>query len=127
MDARVVKRILMGEKMTAVDLADILQRREVLIAETNALVGDALVAFPTSPGVAMDITPLEASHDAFFAANGKALRNTMLGNFLDWCGLAIPNGFDHDGMPTSFLLSAPHGKDTAVLSAGLSIEDIVRS
>ena len=127
MDARVVKRILMGEKMTAVDLADVLQRREILIAETDALIGDALVAFPTSPGVAMDITPLEASHDAFFAANAKALRNTMLGNFLDWCGLAIPNGFDHDAMPTSFLLSAPHGRDTAVLPAGLSIEDMVRS
>jgi aspartyl-tRNA(Asn)/glutamyl-tRNA(Gln) amidotransferase subunit A len=56
----------------------------------------------------------------------KTLRNTMLGNFLDWCGVALPSGRDGDGMPTSFLLSAPHGGDEAVLSAALTAEPYVR-
>jgi aspartyl-tRNA(Asn)/glutamyl-tRNA(Gln) amidotransferase subunit A len=56
----------------------------------------------------------------------KTLRNTMLGNFLDWCGVALPSGRDGDGMPTSFLLSATHGGDEAVLSAALTAEPYVR-
>src|SRR6202022_4598402 len=88
MDRRVVKRILMAEKMTAVDLVEVLQRRTLLIAETNATIGDVIVAFPTTPHVAMPIAPLEASDEVFFRDNAQTLRNTMLGNFLDWCGVA---------------------------------------
>jgi aspartyl-tRNA(Asn)/glutamyl-tRNA(Gln) amidotransferase subunit A len=126
MDPRVVKRILLAEKMTAVDLVEVLFQRRRLIAEATALVGDGFYAFPTTPHVAMPIAPLEADMDAFFAANFKTLRNTMLGNFLDWCGVQIPSGRDSDGMPTGFLLSAPHGRDTGVQSAALAIEALVK-
>jgi len=126
MDARVVKRILLAEKMTAVDLVVVLEERRRMIAETEALIGDAFVAFPTTPHVAMPIAPLEADHDVFFRNNAKTLRNTMLGNFLDWCGVSIPNGTDSGGMPTAFLLSASHGRDTDVLSAALGAEHLIR-
>lgn len=126
MDARVVKRILLADKMTAVDLVVVMDERARLIAETNSLIGDAIVAFPTTPHVAMPIAPLEADHDVFFRNNAKTLRNTMLGNFLDWCGVSIPNGTDAGGMPTGFLFSAPHGHDADVLSAGLGTEDLIR-
>jgi aspartyl-tRNA(Asn)/glutamyl-tRNA(Gln) amidotransferase subunit A len=125
-DRRVVKRIRMAETMTAVDLVAVLQARARLIAETTAAIGDAVVAFPTTPHVAMPIAPLEADDDLFVQVNLKTLRNTMLGNFLDWCGVAIPSGVDAQGMPTSLLLSAPHGRDTALLSAALSLETLVR-
>lgn len=126
MDARVVKRIRLAEKMTAVDLVEVMYQRRKLIAECNALIGGALVIFPTTPHVAMDIAPLAADHDVFFRVNAKTLRNTMLGNFLDWCGVAIPSGTDQQGMPTGFLLSAQHGRDTDALSAALTIENLVR-
>ena len=115
MDRRVVKRLLMAEKMTAVDLAEVLQTRARLVADTNAFLGDVIVAFPTTPHVVMPIAPLEADDEVFFRNNALTLRNTMLGNFLDWCGVAIPSGADADGMPTSILLSATHGRDAAVL------------
>ena len=127
MDRRVVKRLLTAEKMTAVDLVEVLQTRGHLIAETNALIGDAVIAFPTTSHVAMPIAPLEADDEVFFQNNLRTLRNTMLGNFLDWCGVAIPSGVDADGMPTSILLSATHGRDTAVLSAALAAEPIIHS
>ena len=126
MDPRVVRRIRMAQPMTAVDLLEIIPARARLIAETNALIGEALVAFPTTPHTALPLAPLVDDIEAFFRANAKTLRNTMLGNFLDWCGLSIPSGFDGDGMPTGFLLSAPHGRDTALLSAGLSAEHLIR-
>ena len=126
MDARVAKRILAAGKMTAVDLVITLEARRRMIAETDALIGDALVAFPTTPTVAMPIAPLEADQDVFFRHNARTLRHTTFGNFLDWCGVAIPNGTDGDGMPTSFLLSAPYGRDAAMLSAALTLETSIR-
>ncbi len=126
MDQRVVKRILQVERMTAVDLVVIFEERKKMIAETNALIGDAILAFPTTPHVAMPIAPLEADHDVFFRNNAKTLRNTMVGNFLDWCGVSIPNGTDAGGMPTGFLFSAPHGRDAEVLSTALGTEDVIR-
>jgi aspartyl-tRNA(Asn)/glutamyl-tRNA(Gln) amidotransferase subunit A len=127
MDQRVVSRIKLAEKMTAVDLVEILRKRNELIAEASALVGDGVVVCPATPHVAMPIAPLEASVDEFVRVNLKTLRNTMLGNFLDWCGLSVPNGTDKDGMPTGFLFSAPHGRDSGILAIGLALESILRS
>lgn len=126
MDQRVVKRIKQAEHMTAVDLVEVMLRRKELITQCDAFIGEAIVVCPTTPHVAMPIAPLEANMDEFFRVNAKTLRNTMLGNFLDWCGLAIPNGADRDGMPTGFLLSAQHGRDAAVLSSGLALEKMIR-
>jgi aspartyl-tRNA(Asn)/glutamyl-tRNA(Gln) amidotransferase subunit A len=126
MDQRVVQRVRLAEKMTAVDLVEIMYQRQQLIAATAQLIGDAIVVCPTTPHVAMPIAALEADNEEFFRVNAKTLRNTMLGNFLDWCGLSIPNGVDHDGMPTGFLFSAPHGRDQDLLSVGLALEAVVR-
>jgi aspartyl-tRNA(Asn)/glutamyl-tRNA(Gln) amidotransferase subunit A len=126
MDQRVVKRIKMADQMSAVDLVEVLLRRQELIAECNALIGDAIVACPTTPHVAMPIAPLEVDMEEFFRVNAKTLRNTMLGNFLDWCGLAIPSGVDSNSMPTGFLLSARHGRDAHILGQGLTLETLIR-
>jgi aspartyl-tRNA(Asn)/glutamyl-tRNA(Gln) amidotransferase subunit A len=126
MDARVVQRIKLAEKMTAVDLVEIMFQRKQLIAAANDLIGDGIVVCPTTPHVAMPIAPLEADVEEFFRVNAKTLRNTMLGNFLDWCGLSIPSGTNSNGMPMGFLLSAPHGQDAQILSTGLALEALIR-
>lgn len=126
-DRRVVARIRLAWNMTAYDLLEIQRKRADLIAEAKTAIGDAIVAFPTTAHVAMPIAPLEADDHLFARENAKTLRNTMIGNFLDWCGLAMPNGVDGESMPTSLLLSAPHGRDTALLSAALAVEPIIRT
>jgi len=103
-----------------------MEARKRMIAESTALIGDAIIAYPTTPHVAMPIAPLEADHDVFFRNNARTLRNTLIGNFLDWCGVSVPNGHDGDGMPTGFLLSAPHGADHAVLATALGAENLIR-
>ena len=64
--------------------------------------------------------------DLFHKVNLKVLRNTMLGNFLGLCGLAIPNGRDSKGLPTSILFSASHGRDDFLLGHGLEVERVLR-
>lgn len=126
MDARVLRRILLGDAMSAVDLLILQQARTRLMAATAARIGHNIILCPTTPTTAMETAPLEADQDVFFHHNFLTLRNTSLGNFLDWCGVSIPNGTDHDGMPTACLLSAPTGHDTALLCAALGCEDIIR-
>ncbi|UYV35692.1 amidase [Rhodobacteraceae bacterium D3-12] len=126
MDARVVNRIRQAETMSALDLIALQQARARTMASSARRIGNALVLCPTTAVTAWDTAPLEADQQAFSRANALTLRNTSLGNFLDWCGVSIPNGTDPDGMPTGFLMSAPTGQDTALLSAALGCEEIIR-
>jgi aspartyl-tRNA(Asn)/glutamyl-tRNA(Gln) amidotransferase subunit A len=125
MDQRVVTRTSLGEKITLPDYLAILETRKRLIAETEALIGNRFIAMPSVAHVAPKIADL-ADDEAFFAANGKTLRNTMLGNFLDWCGVSIPCGTGDADMPVGFLLSANANRDDALLQSAMAYEEIIR-
>jgi aspartyl-tRNA(Asn)/glutamyl-tRNA(Gln) amidotransferase subunit A len=126
-DRRVVKRIMDGKRMTAFDLLSIQRGRQRMIPKLIRQLRGALLVMPTSPITAPEVAPLEKSDEIFHRVNLLALRNTMLGNILDLCAVAMPNGVDHDGMPTSILFSAPHGEDERLLAASLELERIVAS
>jgi aspartyl-tRNA(Asn)/glutamyl-tRNA(Gln) amidotransferase subunit A len=85
-----------------------------------------LLVSPTLPHVAPPIAPLIADDELFFAMNGKTLRNTLIGNFLEWCGVSIPCGTGEAGMPVGLLLSGLPHADDHLLSAALAAEDIIR-
>ncbi|GLS35942.1 hypothetical protein GCM10010869_15310 [Mesorhizobium tianshanense] len=78
-----------------------------------------MFAFPTVPHIAPPIASLTTDDDRFFNVNAKTLRNTMIGNFLDWCGVSIPCGTGAAGMPVGFLLSALPGEDERLLAFSL--------
>jgi len=126
MDQRVVARTRLGEKTSMPDYIAILDARARMIAETEALIGDRFVAMPSVAHVAPKIEPLLGDDDAFFAMNGKTLRNTGFGNFLDWCGVSIPCGTGDADMPVGFLLSGLTNRDEALLQAAMAHEEIVR-
>jgi aspartyl-tRNA(Asn)/glutamyl-tRNA(Gln) amidotransferase subunit A len=125
MDRRVAARLKAGAKVTLPDYLALVFARRKLIADTNAQLAGAFVAFPTSPIVAPPIAPLENDDERFFATNARVLRNTSLGNFLDWCGVSLPSGADANGMPTALLLSATARNDEALLSLAMGCEALV--
>lgn len=127
MDPRVVKRTLLGEKISLSDYFDILAARERLTAAFEARLGpsDILVS-PTLPIVAPAIQPLIDDEDLFFQTNGKTLRNTLVGNFLDWCGVSLPCGTGADGMPVGLLLSGPRNSDERVLAVAAAVDGQLR-
>jgi aspartyl-tRNA(Asn)/glutamyl-tRNA(Gln) amidotransferase subunit A len=124
-DPRVVARILNGKRMTARDLVALQVARRRLGRAMIAELDGALLAMPTVPHVAPEIGAVEADQGRFHALNLKNLRNPMLGNFLDLCGLALPTGRDAQGLPTSILISAPGGADARLMSAGLAVEPLL--
>lgn len=126
MDPRVVKRTLLGEKITLADYVETLDARERLTAAFEARLGPAeLVLSPTLPHVAPALQPLVDNEDLFFQTNGKTLRNTLIGNFLDWCGVSLPCGVDADGLPVGLLVSAPKGNDDRLLAMAAAVEGLL--
>ena len=121
-DPRVVARILGGKEMTGRDVIEVQQARKHLTAELGAELAGALLVMPTCPHTAPETAPLEADPELFHRVNLKTLRNTMIGNFLRTCGLAIPNGADPQGLPTSILFSAPGNADETLLTYGRALE-----
>lgn len=126
MDPRVVSRTRLGANIGLPAYIEIIDARARLIAEVDSLIGGSLVAFPTIPHVAPPIAPLTTDDALFVQTNAKTLRNTLLGNFLDWCGVSIPCGTGDAGMPVGFLLSGPARADETLLSVALSAEPVIR-
>jgi len=125
-DPRVVARMIRGSSMSAYDLLALHAARDGLQKKLKADLGGALLAFPTVPHVAPEVAPLEADSALFHAVNLMTLRNTMLGNFLNLAGFALPSGTDAAGLPTSFLLSAPAGSESQLFAASLAVESAAR-
>ena len=82
---------------------------------------------PTTPDTAPALSAFEGDDAAFAHHNLRANRNTSIGSFYDLPGLAIPNGHDAAGLPTSFLLSAPSSADGQLLAAGMAAEKTIRN
>ncbi|MDB5523978.1 MAG: gatA [Rhizobium sp.] len=127
MDRRVVVRARLGEKTSMASYIEILNARERMIASMAKSIapGEILVS-PTLPHVAPPIAPLVADDDLFVKTNGKTLRNTLIGNFLDWCGVSIPCGTGDAGMPVGLLLSGLPDADEHLLSVALAADETVR-
>ncbi|MFV2093615.1 MAG: amidase family protein, partial [Hyphomicrobiales bacterium] len=126
-DPRVVHRIMQGAAMSANDLLYIQNTRRKTMGTLALALGRALLAMPTTPITAPKIAPLDADSELFHKVNLHALRNTAIGNFLGLCGLAIPNGRDRKGLPTSILFNAPVGQDDSLLGYGLEIDRVLPS
>ncbi|MGH6979939.1 MAG: amidase family protein, partial [Stellaceae bacterium] len=125
MDRRVASRLKAGAKIALPDYLAMAFARRKIVADANALLAGCFVAFPATPMVAPAIAPLEKDDALFFTANARLLRNTSLGNFLDWCGVSLPSGTDGNGMPTALLLSATARNDDALLSLAQGCEALV--
>ena len=125
-DRRVVARARLGENTTMPKYVEILSARNRMIAELSNEIGvDELLVSPTLPHVAPVIAPLLEDDDAFVRTNAKTLRNTLIGNFFDWCGVSLPCGFGDAGMPVGLLLSGLANNDDRLLGAALAVEDAI--
>ena len=126
-DPRVAARIVLGRSARATDYIDLVARRAAFIgdAERVLLPLDAMV-LPTAALVAPPVADLEASDEEYFRANGRALRNTAIVNFIDGCALSVPC-HEPGTAPVGFMVAGPAGSDRHVLAVGLAIEQVLSS
>ncbi|OLP43028.1 amidase [Rhizobium oryziradicis] len=126
MDHRVVERTRKGEAISLPQYIEILERRKQMIAQFSAQIApNEFILTPTLPHVAPPTAPLHADDELFVKTNGKTLRNTSIGNFLNWCGVSIPCGVGNANMPIGLLVSGLAGSDDALLGLSLAVEDAI--
>ena len=111
--------------MGAADYIDLQQARRRWIAQVEARIApyDALL-MPTVPVVAPPIADLQASDDAYTAANGLILRNCTFINFLDGCALSLPCHRPGDA-PVGLMLAGPAMADARILALGAAVEPLL--
>jgi aspartyl-tRNA(Asn)/glutamyl-tRNA(Gln) amidotransferase subunit A len=127
MDRIVAMRMRLGTKTTMTDYIALLEARQRMTASFSSLIAaNEIIVSPTLPHVAPPIAPLTKDDELFFKTNARTLRNTLIGNFLDWCGVSIPCGRGAAGMPVGLLLSGLPNTDEHLLSVALAAEEIVR-
>ncbi|HEX7386757.1 MAG TPA: amidase [Castellaniella sp.] len=121
-DPRVASRIIRCQAMTAADYIDLIAIRARWIASIEQrLRGRDALLMPTVPIVAPRISELQASDDAYFAANRLILRNPTLINFLDGCALSLPCHTEGDA-PVGLMVAGCAMQDHHVLNVGVTIE-----
>lgn len=122
MDQRVRTRMLTASQFSTTDYIQLQWERDRLQQTITETLASKFLLFPTTPITAPELNLLESSDDLFASVNLKALRNTMLGNYLGTPGVSLPIGTNTDGLPFGALISAPFGQDDKVLAAAKAVE-----
>ena len=120
-DPNVLARIEIGARMTASDYIDLLHARAALIRDTDARSGgcDGLL-MPAVACVAPRFADV-AEPTAFARANGLALRNASLINFLDRCALSVPMSRAGE-MPSGLMIVGETMGDARLLAVCEAVE-----
>ncbi|ACS87208.1 amidase [Musicola paradisiaca] len=121
-DPRVLSRIRKGEALGDAQARELASRRVDWQQRAAATwQGFDAVLMPTVPMVAPAIDELAADENAYFAANGLALRNTAIFNFLDGCAISLPCHRPGDA-PVGLMAGSLHGRDDELLSWARELE-----
>jgi aspartyl-tRNA(Asn)/glutamyl-tRNA(Gln) amidotransferase subunit A len=121
-DPRVGKRIALGAAMSGADYVELGLVRAVFIREIEALAApyDAIL-MPTAACVAPTLAEVDASDDAYFKWNMRALRNCGLLNFLDGCAITLPCHAPGDA-PVGLAVCGTAMSDRRTLAVAAAIE-----
>jgi len=123
-DPRVAVRILKGREQSAADYLELQRARAELQHAVRSVTAtfDA-VLMPTVPMIAPPLRELE-SDAGYFRANGLALRNPAVANFLDCCAISIPVQRAGEA-PVGLMLMGEHGQDRALLAVARGVEELL--
>jgi Asp-tRNA(Asn)/Glu-tRNA(Gln) amidotransferase A subunit family amidase len=125
MDPRVALRLERGGAAGDEVYEALLGRRGRLAAASQEMFAGAMLVLPTVACTSPLLQPLLDDDDAYFAANARVLRNTMIANLLDWCAVSLPMGRDERGLWTGFMLCAGRGQDRALLEVARLLAPII--
>jgi aspartyl-tRNA(Asn)/glutamyl-tRNA(Gln) amidotransferase subunit A len=114
-DPHIRPRIQLGRDVSARDYLRTLAEREERRREFAAALADTdALLTPTVQTAAIPLDRVDQS--------GTAAYFTRAGNYLGLCGLAVPNGFTPDGLPTSLQILCGPGEEALALRIGWAYE-----
>ena len=112
-------RIAAGGRIAQADYEAALQRRQAdMAAFAAAMQGIDALLMPACDQAAQPLDAADVRHTGL----GKLLRPA---NFLGTAAIALPAGFDVEGMPLAVQLLAPAGGDAALLDCAAMLESVL--
>ncbi len=119
LDPVVATRMRPGRELSAIDYLDAFdawRRLQASFTERTAGIDGFLVPATMLP--ARPLAEVDATAESYARMNGEYLRNTSIGNRLEWCGLSVPCGFTDDGLPIGLMIHAAAMHEHVVLRVG---------
>jgi aspartyl-tRNA(Asn)/glutamyl-tRNA(Gln) amidotransferase subunit A len=122
-DPIVRQRLIQGKDVSATEYLSTTRawaqlRAKVLQALRHV---DALLV-PTTMLPALPVADLDASLEAYNTRNLQYLRNTVIGNVLNLCGLSVPCGFTSQGLPIGLMIYGKPASEDVILRVGYAFE-----
>jgi len=125
LDPVVAQRMIKGRDITL----DKYLQTSYLARQLRAKVGNALedvdaLLVPATPVPARPVAEIDTQMDSYLAQNIRYLRNTSIGNILNFCGLSVPCGFTSSGLPIGLLIYGKPFSEDLVLRAGYAFQKV---
>lgn len=123
LDPIVAHRIIKGKDISAPEYIHMTREWERLRAETARTLSE--VDLLLCPATAIPAEPLEQvdqSPETYSERNLYYLRNTAIGNILNFCGLSVPCGHTAEGLPIGLMIYGKPFQEEKVLRAGYAYQ-----
>jgi len=123
LDPVVAQRMIKGRDITA----DQYLQTNFLARKLRANAGNTLkevdaLLVPATPVPARPVAEVDNDLENYLAQNIRYLRNTSIGNLLNFCGLTVPCGFTKSGLPIGLLIYGKPFREDVVLRAGYAYQ-----
>ncbi len=119
LDPVVAERMRHGFELSAVELLETYQTWSRLRASfAQRAAGIDAFLMPSTMLPARPVVEVDASPESYARFNAAYLRNTSIGNRLEWCGLSVPCGMTTDGLPIGLMIQAPSGHEHVAIRVG---------
>jgi aspartyl-tRNA(Asn)/glutamyl-tRNA(Gln) amidotransferase subunit A len=123
LDPVIAQRMIKGRQLSAVDYLSTWRQWQSLRERVRQRLQayDALIV-PTTPIPSAPLEVVDQSLESYFAYNARYLRNTFIGNVLNFCALSIPCGFTRRGLPIGLMIYALPFKEALALRIAFAYE-----
>ena len=119
LDPVVAHRMIKGKEISAGQYLETNYNARQLRAQAGLTLKDIdALLVPTTPIPAKPVAEIDTTMDNYLAHNIRYLRNTSIGNILNFCGLSLPCGFTASGMPIGLLIYGKPFQEDVVLRIG---------
>jgi len=119
LDPVVAHRMIKGKEISAGQYLNTYYRAMQLRAKAgNTLADIDALLVPTTPDPAKPLAEIDTTMENYLAHNIRYLRNTSIGNILNFCGVSLPCGFSASGMPIGLLVYGKPFQEDVVLRIG---------
>jgi aspartyl-tRNA(Asn)/glutamyl-tRNA(Gln) amidotransferase subunit A len=119
LDPVVAHRMIKGKEISADQYLNTCYRARQLRAKAgNTLADIDALLVPTTPDPAKPVVEIDTTMENYLAHNIRYLRNTSIGNVLNFCGLSLPCGFTASAMPIGLLIYGKPFQEDVVLRIG---------